>query len=97
MPVNFTGQDRLATVANQSLPAPVLRWKEGERVRISVTNHLSTMSSIHWHGIILPTDMDGVPGFSFGGIAPGATFVYEFDLQQSGTSDWLPLRDDPGR
>ena len=85
MPVNFTGQDRLATVANQSLPAPVLRWKEGERVRISVTNHLSTMSSIHWHGIILPTGMDGVPGFSFGGIAPGATFVYEFDLQQSGT------------
>ena len=85
LPVNFTGKDRLATVVNQSLPAPVLRWKEGERVRISVTNHLSAMSSIHWHGIILPTGMDGVPGFSFGGIAPGATFVYEFDLQQSGT------------
>ena len=83
--VNFTGKDRLATTVNQSLPAPVLRWKEGERVRINVTNNLKHMSSIHWHGIILPSNMDGVPGFSFGGIAPGETFTYEFDLNQSGT------------
>jgi len=83
--VNFTGKDRLATTVNQSLPAPVLRWKEGERVRINVTNTLSHSSSIHWHGIILPSNMDGVPGFSFDGIAPGETFTYEFDLNQSGT------------
>ncbi|MEK9712698.1 MAG: copper resistance system multicopper oxidase [Thalassolituus sp.] len=83
--VNFTGADRLATTVNQSLPAPVLRWKEGERVRINVTNNLKHMSSIHWHGIILPSNMDGVPGFSFDGIAPGETFTYEFDLNQSGT------------
>ncbi len=83
--VNFTGRERIATTVNQSLPGPVLRWKEGERVTLRVTNNLHHHSSIHWHGIILPTDMDGVPGMSFHGIGPGETFVYEFDVRQSGT------------
>jgi CopA family copper-resistance protein len=83
--VNFTGRERIATTVNQSLPAPILRWKEGERVTLRVTNTLAHDSSIHWHGIILPSDMDGVPGMSFAGIKPGETFVYEFDVQQSGT------------
>jgi CopA family copper-resistance protein len=83
--VNFTGQDRLATSVNGSVPAPVLRWKEGERVTLNVTNNLQHDSSIHWHGLILPPDMDGVPGISFDGIQPGETFEYSFDVQQSGT------------
>ena len=83
--VNFTGKQRFATTVNQSLPAPILRWKEGERVTLRVTNTLDHDSSIHWHGIILPSEMDGVPGMSFDGIKPGETFVYEFDVQQSGT------------
>jgi len=84
-PVNFTGAARTATAVNGSVPAPILRWKEGERVRLNVTNHLAHDSSIHWHGIILPTDMDGVPGLSFAGIKPGETYRYEFDVNQSGT------------
>lgn len=83
--VNFTGKQRVATTVNQSLPAPILRWKEGERVTLRVTNTLDHDSSIHWHGIILPSEMDGVPGMSFDGIKPGETFVYEFEVQQSGT------------
>jgi len=85
MPVNFTGQDQLATVVNQSVPAPTLRFKEGQRVSIKVNNHLKVDSSIHWHGIILPTNMDGVPGLSFDGIKPGQSYHYEFDLKQNGT------------
>ncbi len=84
-PVNFTGRDRLATTINGSLPAPVLRWREGDTVTLDVTNRLSEDSSIHWHGIILPTEMDGVPGMSFAGIRPGETFRYRFQLNQSGT------------
>jgi CopA family copper-resistance protein len=83
--VNFTGAERTATTVNGSLPAPILRWKEGERVRLNVTNHLAHDSSIHWHGMILPTEMDGVPGLSFAGIKPGETYHYEFDVNQSGT------------
>jgi len=60
--VNFTGKERLATTVNHSLPAPILRWREGDRVRLHVHNGLDTDSSIHWHGIILPSEMDGVPG-----------------------------------
>jgi len=83
--VNFTGKNRIATTVNGSLPAPILRWKQGEKVTLKVTNHLASDSSIHWHGMILPTNMDGVPGLSFAGIKPGATFEYQFDVQQSGT------------
>ncbi|MFT6914225.1 MAG: CopA family copper-resistance protein [Motiliproteus sp.] len=84
-PVNFTGATRMATTINGSIPAPTLRLREGDEVRIRVTNHLAVSSSIHWHGIILPYEMDGVPGISFRGIAPGETFEYRFTLKQSGT------------
>ncbi len=82
--VNFTGRERLATTINGSLPAPILRWREGDRVTLRVTNHLAHDSSIHWHGIILDAKMDGVPGISFDGIKPGETFTYQFDVQQNG-------------
>jgi len=83
--VNFTGRERTATTVNGSLPAPVLRWKEGERVTLRVKNNLAHDSSIHWHGMILPSNMDGVPGLSFDGIKPGDTYEYQFDVNQSGT------------
>ncbi|MGB5325320.1 MAG: copper resistance system multicopper oxidase [Pseudomonadales bacterium] len=82
---HFTGQPAIATAINGSVPAPTLRWKEGQTVTISVSNYLPHTSSIHWHGMILPTAMDGVPGLSFDGIAPGETFIYQFDVRQSGT------------
>lgn len=85
--VNFTGKERLATAINGSVPAPILRWKQGQRVTLDVTNHLAEDTSIHWHGLILPSAMDGVPNISdnFAGIKPGETFRYQFDVQQSGT------------
>lgn len=83
--VNMTGSEKIATTVNGSLPAPILRWKEGERVTLRVKNNLAHDSSIHWHGMILPTDMDGVPGLSFAGIKPGDTYEYQFDVNQSGT------------
>jgi CopA family copper-resistance protein len=84
-PVNFTGRPAMATTINGTLPAPTLRWKEGDTVTIRVTNKLRETTSIHWHGIILPFQMDGVPGISFNGIAPGETFTYRFKVKQSGT------------
>jgi len=83
--VNFTGEERLATAVNNSVPAPVLRWREGEHVTLNVKNTLPVDSSIHWHGMILPPGMDGVPGISFPGIKPGETFEYSFHVQQNGT------------
>jgi len=85
LPVNFTGTPRIATAINGSIPAPTLRWREGDTVTIRVTNRLPEVTSIHWHGILLPFGMDGVPGISFPGIAPGETFVYRFPVRQSGT------------
>jgi CopA family copper-resistance protein len=85
LPVNFTGRSRLATAVNGSLPGPTLRWREGDTVTVSVTNRLKTTASIHWHGMRIPAEMDGVPGLSFAGIAPGRTFVYRFPVKQSGT------------
>jgi len=70
---------------NGKSPGPVMRFKEGENVKINVTNNLDEMTSIHWHGLILPFDQDGVPGISFPGIKPGETFTYEFPSQQAGT------------
>ncbi len=84
-PVNFTGSARIATTINGSLPAPTLRWREGDTVTIRVTNRLPVDSSIHWHGILLPFRMDGVPGISYKGIAPGETFTYRFKVRQTGT------------
>ena len=83
--VNYTGKSRIATVINGSLPAPVLHFKEGETVTIRVTNRLKEQSSIHWHGILLPFGMDGVPGISFKGIDPRQTFTFQFPILQSGT------------
>jgi len=83
--VNFTGNPRPATTINGSIPAPTLRLREGDTVTIRVTNRLREATSIHWHGITLPFQMDGVPGISFAGIAPGQTFTYRFTLHQSGT------------
>jgi len=83
--VNYSGKKAIATTVNGSMPAPILRWKEGERVTLRVTNHLHEESSIHWHGIILPSTMDGSPGFDFNGIKPGESFEYQFDVKQNGT------------
>jgi CopA family copper-resistance protein len=83
--VNFTGRERRATVVNGTLPAPILKWREGDTVTLRVTNQLSARTSIHWHGLIVPADMDGVPGLSFEGIAPRETFTYRFKVNQSGT------------
>lgn len=84
--VNFTGRTRPAITVNGSLPAPILRWREGQTVDIHVRNTLAHHpTSIHWHGILLPANMDGVPGLSFNGIAPGQTWHYRFTLNQSGT------------
>ncbi|KCV60552.1 copper resistance system multicopper oxidase [Bordetella bronchiseptica] len=84
-PANFTGAARMATTVNGSIPAPILRWREGDTVTLRVTNRLDEDTSIHWHGILLPTEMDGVPGLSFPGIRPGETFTYRFQVRQSGT------------
>jgi len=70
---------------NGASPGPVLRFKEGEEVTINVTNNLDEMTSIHWHGLILPFEQDGVPGISFAGIKPGETFTYQFPIVQAGT------------
>lgn len=83
--VNFTGQQGIATSINGSIPAPTLRWREGDEVVLRVTNNLVEDSSLHWHGMILPSNMDGVPGMSFDGIKPGETFEYRFTVNQSGT------------
>ncbi len=83
--VNFTGSPRIATVINGMIPAPTLQFREGDEVTIHVKNDLSEDTSIHWHGIILPFQMDGVPGISFRGIPPGETFTYKFKLEQTGT------------
>ena len=84
-PVNFTGRSGVATAINGSIPGPLLRWREGDTVTISVTNRLKVPTSIHWHGIRSPADMDGVPGLSFPGIAAGETFTYRIPVKQSGT------------
>jgi FtsP/CotA-like multicopper oxidase with cupredoxin domain len=85
IPVNFTGRPRLATAVNGAVPAPLLLWREGDLIRVRVHNRLAARTSIHWHGLLLPANMDGVPGLSFDGIDAGATFTYEFRAQQSGT------------
>jgi CopA family copper-resistance protein len=85
LPVDITGRRRIATTVNGSLPAPTLRMQEGETVTINVANRLREPTSIHWHGLCLPADMDGVPGLSFRGIMPGETFTYRFPIRQSGT------------
>ncbi|MEP6634403.1 MAG: copper resistance system multicopper oxidase, partial [Luteimonas sp.] len=90
-PVNFTGRTRPAITVNGTLPAPTLRWREGDTVTLRVANGLPAASihgdtaSIHWHGILLPANMDGVPGMSFPGIARGEAYQYRFQVRQGGT------------
>ncbi|CAH0492084.1 unnamed protein product [Peronospora farinosa] len=84
-PLNITGKIRYAKTINAGLPGPLLRWKEGDTVTLRVKNRLSEPTSIHWHGILLPANMDGVPGLSFHGIEPDDTYVYSFKLKQNGT------------
>ncbi len=79
------GREGHAVTVNGTLPAPLLRLREGQRFRMAVTNHLDEDTSIHWHGLLVPFTMDGVPGVSFPGIRPGETFVYDFPIRQSGT------------
>lgn len=83
--VNFTGQPVRAMTLNGQLPGPTLRFTEGDRAVIRVHNQMDVETSIHWHGILLPNNMDGVPFVTFPPIAPGQTFTYQFDLRQSGT------------
>lgn len=84
-PVNITGNARTAMTINGGIPGPQLRWREGDTVTLRVKNRLKDMTSIHWHGIILPANMDGVPGLSFHGIEPNGTYVYQFKVKQNGT------------
>jgi CopA family copper-resistance protein len=84
-PVNFTGHPRIGTVVNGHVPAPLLRWREGDTITLRVSNTLPVRSSIHWHGMIVPADMDGVPGLSFEGIPAGGAYVYRFKVNQYGT------------
>ncbi|WP_285712290.1 copper resistance system multicopper oxidase [Erythrobacter oryzae] len=79
------GRKGHGVAVNGSVPGPLIRLREGQNVRLNVTNHLSEDTSIHWHGLLVPFHMDGVPGISFPGIAPGQTFAYEFPVRQSGT------------
>jgi CopA family copper-resistance protein len=83
--VDITGRERTALTINGSLPGPLLRWREGDTVTLRVTNTLDEDTSIHWHGILLPAAMDGVPGLSFAGIRPGETYPYRFPVRQAGT------------
>jgi len=83
--INLVGDRQKAILANGVLPAPTLHWYEGEHVTLRVTNSMDNPTSLHWHGILLPYEMDGVPGISFSGIAPGETFTYRFQVKQSGT------------
>ncbi|WP_188762723.1 copper resistance system multicopper oxidase [Sandarakinorhabdus glacialis] len=79
------GRTGHAIAINGTVPGPLIRLKEGQNVRLSVTNTLSEDTSIHWHGLLLPFQYDGVPGISFPGIKPGETFVYDFPIRQAGT------------
>ncbi|GAA4643425.1 copper resistance system multicopper oxidase [Pontixanthobacter gangjinensis] len=82
------GRSGHAQTVNGSVPGPLIRLKQGQNVRLHVTNHLEEDSSIHWHGLLLPFQFDGVPGVSFPGIKPHETFTYEFPIRQAGTYWW---------
>ena len=83
--IQVDGRQSQAVTVNGSMPAPLLRFREGEAVTLRVRNQLDEPTSIHWHGILLPFEMDGVPGVTFPGIPPGETFVYQYQVTQSGT------------
>jgi CopA family copper-resistance protein len=83
--VRIDGRPAHAVAINGTVPGPLIRLREGQDVRIAVTNTLDEQTSIHWHGLLVPSHMDGVPGVSFPGIDPGQTFVYAFPVRQYGT------------
>ena len=82
------GRSGHGIAVNGSVPGPLLRLREGDDVQITVHNTLDADSSIHWHGLLLPFQYDGVPGISFPGIAPGQSFTYRFPIRQAGTYWW---------
>ena len=84
-PLNVTGKPAQGITINGSMPGPVLRFREGDEVVIRVTNRLREVTGIHWHGLLVPNDQDGVPGVTYPGIRPGEIFTYRFKLRQSGT------------
>ena len=84
-PVTIGGRSAVATGINGTVPGPLLRFREGDRVRLDVTNLLNEDSSLHWHGLLLSANMDGVPGLSFPGIRPRESYRYEFEAVQNGT------------
>lgn len=84
-PVQIDGRKGNGITVNNQLPAPLLRWQEGDDVELRVTNFMREDTSIHWHGLLLPFEMDGVPGVTFPGIKPGETFIYKFPIRQAGT------------
>nr|MBN5937490.1 multicopper oxidase domain-containing protein [Legionella anisa] len=83
--VYFAGKARKAIAVNNQIPAPTLHFKEGDRVTINVANHLDKGTAIHWHGLLVPWQMDGVEGVTQREIPPGSSFRYQFTLEQSGT------------
>ena len=84
-PIRIGTREVLATTLNGTVPGPLIRLREGQEVTLNVTNRLREMTSIHWHGVLVPHEMDGVPGVSFKGIEPGETFPYKFKVRQYGT------------
>ena len=83
--VNYTGKTIKAMTVNGGIPGPTLRFTEGDLAHITVHNQMDVESSIHWHGLLVPPNMDGVPLISFPPIAPGTSFLYEFPIRQNGT------------
>ena len=83
--MDFTGRARKAVTLGGGVPGPTLRWREGDDVSIAIENQLDTVTSIHWHGMIVPADQDGVPGLSFDGIPARSRFTYRFPARQAGT------------
>jgi len=84
--ITIDGRDHAGIAIGGSVPAPTLRWREGEETVIRVTNRLAEPTSIHWHGLLLAGVMDGAPGFNgFEAIQPGETYTYRFRLRQAGT------------
>jgi FtsP/CotA-like multicopper oxidase with cupredoxin domain len=81
--ITLDGRRATAVAINGTVPGPILRFREGDEAVIRVTNALDEDTSIHWHGIILPNEMDGVPGVTFAGIPPRTTFTYRYPLSST--------------
>lgn len=84
-PVRINGRAGEALGINGTIPAPLIRFREGDEITLNVTNGLMEDTSIHWHGLLVPFQMDGVPGVTFPGIKPGETFAYKYSVPQNGT------------